>query len=123
MLLKAAVGKVLDISLPEQLPAMLLQTGYSDVSVDMETDKVLTFTGAIEARSRWNHFTEFTAAMPHFAGPTGGEAAGIALRADWFAYLDHPDTSTILPLWFVRGTVPASVERQVHLDRPGAVAG
>ena len=101
--LQSIANRVIHLSLPTQLPSMTLQCGFADVSVELETDKVLTCTGSIDPQSRWNHLTELTAAMPYAVEALGSQAAYDIFVADWFGYLDRPDTCTILPLWFVQG--------------------
>ena len=95
-----------DATLPARLPGMLMRAGFVDVSVKMEADAVYTIIGSVDPPRRQNLATEMHAARPYLAKDLGGEAEADAFVAAWLAHLDRPDTSMVLPLWIVQGTMP-----------------
>ena len=94
------------IDLPTRLPTTMMRAGFVDLSVQMEASTVYTIIGAIDPERRSNHEIEMQAARPEVAKLLGSERACDDFYAAWFDYLDRPDTCTILPIWFVQGTVP-----------------
>lgn len=99
------VGCLLNASLAAKLPTMLMRAGFVNIDVRLEADAVYTIAGSIDPQRRRNLETMLAAGRAHGASTVGTEAYD-AFCAAWFAYLDRPDTCTVLPLWIVRGSVP-----------------
>ena len=97
-----------DISITNRLLTMLMQAGFVDLSVEIEASKPYSIIGSIDSDRRLSHATEMDAARSYVAQVLGSEAARDEFYDAWFGYLDRADTSTVLPIWFFRGTVPIS---------------
>ncbi len=98
-------GCLLNGALPAKLPAMLMRAGFVDVTVRLEADAVYTIVGAIDPPRRRNLKMMLDAGCAHGVSALGSEVWD-AFYDTWFAYLDRPDTCTVLLLWIVRGSVP-----------------
>lgn len=97
-----------DISITTRLVTMVMQAGFVDLSVRMDTSRPYTIIGSIDSDRRSSHATEMDAARPYVAQVLGSEAARDEFYDAWFGYLDRADTCTVLPIWFFQGTAPIS---------------
>lgn len=104
--LLAIFGEMAKVDVTSRLPSMMMRAGFVEVSVQIEASPVYTIIGAVDLQRRRNHEIEMQAARPQIARILGSETACDDFYAAWFGYLDRPDTCTILPMWFVQGTVP-----------------
>jgi ubiquinone/menaquinone biosynthesis C-methylase UbiE len=103
-----AFSSILDGYLPQRLPSMLSECGFTDVSVEIELDRIYSAIGPIGAEGRRNYAEVLQAGMEPISQSLGSQAEAEKLIADLLVYLDRPDTYTYSLLWTVRCRAPKS---------------
>ena len=91
----------------KRLPSLFKDAGLTDIELEIEIDRIYTFLGAIDADRRRNVEEAGVAATKRLAHLFRGADKAQAFLADWLAYLDRDDTSTITTSWIATGRVPA----------------
>jgi ubiquinone/menaquinone biosynthesis C-methylase UbiE len=90
-------------------PTLFARAGLIDLQLAIEVDTVFTkLIGPIDAMRRRNIEEVFKKPIEALADVVGGAEASKKLLADWLAYFDRPDTTSVTTYWLVKGSVPAS---------------
>jgi ubiquinone/menaquinone biosynthesis C-methylase UbiE len=97
----------LNPTIARKLPLMLRETGFDDISVAFEKDRVVTAFGRIGEAQRQNLVHALSAAMPGIAGVLGSRSEGEGFVSALLDYLDRSDTCSYSTYWIVKGTAPA----------------
>jgi hypothetical protein len=79
----------------------------ADIDIEIETDRIYTVLGAIDAAHRRNFEEVVVGLTRRLAHLFGGTDEANAFVADWLAYLDRDDTNTITTNWVAKGRVPS----------------
>lgn len=100
-------NRVVDPFIGRKMAGMCFATGFVDIEVAMETDRVFTVVGKIDAQRRRNWEAQWAAARGHAVALFGSEALADAYNDKFLAYLDRPDTATYCTLYIVTARKPA----------------
>jgi len=104
--IEAALRPLFDPDVGRKMFLMYHEAGFADIEVKIETDRLFSIFGRIDAERRSNIAKAYEALLPYMAEQFGSPAKGEALVERHLAYLDREDTISPCLLYFVRGRVP-----------------
>lgn len=99
-------NRVVDPFIGRKMAGMCHSAEFTDIAVTMETDRVFTVVGKIDAQRRRNWETQWAAARGHAVALFGSEALADAYNDRFLAYQDRPDTATYCTLYVVHARKP-----------------
>jgi ubiquinone/menaquinone biosynthesis C-methylase UbiE len=105
--LRVIFAELVDPNVGRKVAPYLIELGFENVTVDMETDRLFTTIGRIDPERRRNWEIQLKAARPAIVKLVGSEAAAEDILTRFFAYYDDPGTCSFTTLFFTRGTKPA----------------
>ena len=91
-----------DMRLAHKLPSIMSASGFRDVSVQIELDRIYSTLGRIDPESRRNLEEVFAAGINRIADILGSRAEAGRFVADSLDYYDHDDTCTYSLLWTIK---------------------
>lgn len=101
-----ALSQIIDLNMGRKLPLMFHKLGLQDIKVDIDFNRAMCAIGSMGKEKLSNLEQMLVLAQPHFATALGNVENANALIHDILAYLADPATSSMHPLYFVRGYVP-----------------
>ena len=105
--LHAIFGELVDPDVGRKVASYLIELGFENITVDMETDKVFTTVGRIDPERRRNWEVQLQAARPALIKLLGSEARADDFLARFFAHYDDPLICSFTTLFLTRATKPA----------------
>jgi len=102
---REVTASVVDGNIARKMAPFMLDLGFRDVQVQMETDTLFTVIGSIDADRRRNWETQLQAMRPHLVKLLGSELNADRLVKRFLAFYDNPATCSFTALYFTRGRV------------------
>lgn len=98
---------LVDPFIGRRMAGMCQACALTDIDVSMETDRVFTVIGRIDAERRRNWEIQWSGARHRAAELLGSEALAEAFIEKFIAYYDRPDTASYCTLYVVSARKPA----------------
>ena len=99
------ITAIVDTNTGRKIAPYLIELGFADVNVAVETDHVFTIVGKIDPERRQNWVTQWTALGPRLIEILGSDTDAKNFVEDFLRFSDDPATCTFTSLYFTRGTV------------------
>jgi ubiquinone/menaquinone biosynthesis C-methylase UbiE len=100
------IAEIVDPYTGRKIASYLMELGFADVQVSIETDRVYTVVGRIDPERRQNWETCWASMLPRVTTLLGPEVAAKEFVDEFMAYNDDPTTCTFTSLFFTRGRLP-----------------
>jgi len=98
--------QLVDTEIGRKVAGHLLALGFTEVEVEVESDRVFTVIGAVDPQRRRNWEVQWRAARPRCAQLLGSQDAADRFFEAFFAHHDDPATATWTSLYITRATRP-----------------
>jgi ubiquinone/menaquinone biosynthesis C-methylase UbiE len=103
--LRDVIDRLVDYNIGHKVAPYMIDLGFEDVQVAIETDTLFTVIGSIDPERRRNWEMQLQAARPHISQILGSQPAADTLIGDLLAHYDNPTTCSFTDLFFTRGRV------------------